>query len=323
MRKQIDYFLHSEEHGSIIKGELIREENATYSSNRNFKGTVFRLLMDDEEHLLSLFNALEGTCYQGKDLICINTMKGVLFNELRNDLSFSVKDWYLSLIEHQSIITENSPTWQIIYLGRILEQILDSDKLYRRKLVRMPIPRPYVLYNGQEDFPQEKEYRLSKAFRRIGERAVDSSVEFVVKVININPDKKHPILEKCPILKEYSIFIDRIRGKINAGVNRDVAVKEAIGECMEEGILQEFLNRHGREVYSMMLNEITYDDVLRVRLEEAREDALEQGMEQGEAVKTRIVIQNMLKRGIPDEEICVLAECTQSLIDETRNQEKG
>lgn len=64
MRPLTNYFLHSKEHNLIIKGEAIREDVVSYSSNRSIKDTVFRFLMDDEKNLLSLFNALEGTDYQ-------------------------------------------------------------------------------------------------------------------------------------------------------------------------------------------------------------------------------------------------------------------
>ncbi|MCQ4635329.1 hypothetical protein NE619_01185 [Anaerovorax odorimutans] len=77
------YFLHSEEENFIIKGELIRESIKTFSSNRSIKDSVFRLLFDDEENLLSLFNALEDTHYTKKSDIRINTLKGAIFNKVR------------------------------------------------------------------------------------------------------------------------------------------------------------------------------------------------------------------------------------------------
>lgn len=269
-----NYFLHNKENSFIIKGELLREEKVSYSSNRNIKDTVFRMLMDDERHLLELFNALEKTQYRDQDLIRINTLKGAIFSNRKNDLSFSIADWFLTIVEHQSTITENAPLRMSIYLNRVWEQVLDLSRTYGSRLYEIPLPRLYLLYNGMDNFPREKIYRLSDAFCVTKGKA---PVDLEVKAININLHKKHPILKACRILEEYSIFIQEMRNAQASGGNRDEAVKKAIHKCLEEGILEEFLNRHGREVYNMLFDEITYEDIIRIRVEEAKEIGLEQG----------------------------------------------
>lgn len=77
---------------------------------------------------------------------------------------------------------------------------------------------------------------------------------------------------------------------MKGGMNRDLAVKEAILECVEEGVLKEFLTRHGREVYNMDFFNITYEEFLKIRVDEAREDGLEEGLEKG--------IEKGIKKGI-------------------------
>ncbi|WP_256130526.1 hypothetical protein [Anaerovorax odorimutans] len=164
-----------------------------------------------------------------------------------------------------------------LYLARVYEQILDISKAYQRALYRIPTPRLYLLYNGKEDFPREKRYRLSDAFRAA---QGETPVELEVLAININIEKEHPILDRCPPLKEYSQFIGRIHAKQRDGKNRDIAVKEAIRECMKENILRKFLQRHGKEVYNMMFDEITYEDIIRIQVEEARELARKEAWEE-------------------------------------------
>lgn len=300
MRGSTNYFLHSEDSPYIIKGELLREDMHPYASNRFIKDNVFRLLMDDEDALLSLFNALEGTKYTQREAIHINTLKGPIFNRRLNDLSYSVEHWYLSLVEHQSTWTENIPVRMLIYLGRVYEQILDMAKTYRVSVYRIPLPRLYMLYNGPEDFPKEVPLRLSDAFWEAmgvpGE--MTPSLELVVKAININPKAGHPMLEKCPVLKEYSLFIERIQGKLSAGKDRDTAVKEAIRECVRENILREFLTRHGKEVFNMLFDEITYEDIMRVRIEEAEELATERGMKRGMEKGRKKGMEEGMKQGI-------------------------
>lgn len=312
-----NYFLHSENSPYIIKGELLREDTSPYASNRFIKDNVFRLLMDDEEALLSLFNALEGTSYTRREAIHINTLKGPIFNRRLNDLSYSVEHWYLSLVEHQSTWTENIPVRMLIYLGRVYEQILDMAKTYRVSIYRIPLPRLYMLYNGPEDFPREVLLRLSDAFwEAMGVPGhMTPSLELVVKVININPKAGHPVLEKCPVLKEYSLFIERIQEKLSAGQNRDTAVKEAIRECIEENILRDFLTRHGKEVYNMLFDEITYEDIMRIRIEEAEELAEDRGMEKGIEETTRKIALKMKAKNTPVSEIAEFTGLSEERIE--------
>lgn len=152
------------------------------------------------------------------------------------------------------------------------------NRVYQRKLYKVPTPRLYVLYNGVEDFPLEEVQRFSNAF--LVEQG-QPMVQQMVKTININWEKGHPILTECKVLGEYSLFIYKIRQKMKGGMNRDLAVKEAILECVEEGVLKEFLMRHGREVYNMDFFNITYEEFLKIRVDEAREDGLEEGLEKG------------------------------------------
>ena len=53
-------------------------------------------------------------------------------------------------------------------------------------------------------------------------------------------------------------------------------------------------------------------------LAEEREAGMQAGMQTGIDDKTKNVVINMLKRGMSDEDILAIAECTQELIDELR-----
>lgn len=59
-------------------------------------------------------------------------------------------------------------------------------------------------------------------------------------------------------------------------------------------------------------------------LREAREDGLSQGVGQGiktgKEEKTRVVVSNMLKRGISDSDICAMAECDLAFVEQVRKQ---
>ncbi|MGL5436241.1 MAG: hypothetical protein ACRDBO_12715, partial [Lachnospiraceae bacterium] len=100
--------------------------------------------------------------------------------------------------------------------------------------------------------------------------------ELSVKVININLPENHPILEACRPLYEYSWFIQQIKEYLNAGSNRDEAITRAIHDCLEAGIMRDFLVEHGTEAVNMLFTEFKMEDALEVRFEEGVEAGIEQ-----------------------------------------------
>ena len=68
---------------------------------RNHKDTVFRLLYQNREKLLELYNALNGTAYEDTGAVEICTLENVIYMEVKNDVSF-LFDSQMSLYEHQS-----------------------------------------------------------------------------------------------------------------------------------------------------------------------------------------------------------------------------
>ena len=58
--------------------------------------------------------------------------------------------------------------------------------------------------------------------------------------------------------------------------------KKAIKECIEKGILADYLMRKGSEVVNMLLDEYDYETDIEVQREEAREEGSKQGREEGQ-----------------------------------------
>jgi hypothetical protein len=50
----------------------------------------------------------------------------------------------------------------------------------------------------------------------------------------------------------------------------DEAIKEAIDYCVENGIMSDFLNRHGSEVRNMLYTEFNIDEAKKVWQEETK-----------------------------------------------------
>lgn len=88
--------------------------------NRNYKDTVFRMLFQDRENLLSLYNAVNGTAYEDVDGLVITTLQDAVYMNYKNDVSF-VFDFTLSIYEHQSTVNQNMPLRDLIYVSKVLQ----------------------------------------------------------------------------------------------------------------------------------------------------------------------------------------------------------
>ena len=233
--------------------------------NREHKDSVFvDLFYQDEtakKNLLSLYNALHDTNYKDETIIRKVKIDDVLYKNFKNDISCEVNGQVLVFGEHMSTINRNMPLRCLMYVGRAYEQLVDSKARYRTTLVKIPTPEFYVFYNGEKEQPLEQVLTLSDAFMNpVGE----NSVELKVKVININSDKAHEVLDKCGILKEYSQFISTVRKYWE----EEGAIKKAIKECIEKGILADYLKRKGSEVENMLIAEYSYEEDMQVKLQE-------------------------------------------------------
>ncbi len=233
--------------------------------NREHKDSLFvDLFYQDEtakKNLLSLYNALHDTNYKDETIIRKVKIDDVLYKNFKNDISCEVNGQVLVFGEHMSTINRNMPLRCLMYVGRAYEQLVDSKARYRTTLVKIATPEFYVFYNGEKEQPLEQVLSLSDAFMN---PAGENSVELKVKVININSDKAHGILDKCGILKEYSQFISTVRKYSE----EESAIKKAIKECIEKGILADYLKRKGSEVENMLIAEYSYEEDMQVKLQE-------------------------------------------------------
>ena len=246
--------------------------------NREHKDSVFvDLFYQDEtakKNLLSLYNALHDTEYEDENLVRKVKIDDVLYKNFKNDISFEVNGQVLVFGEYQSTVNMNMCLRCLMYVGRAYEQLVDRKARYRTTLVKIPTPEFYTFYNGKKEQPLERVLSLSDAFMN---PAGENSVELKVKVININSDKAHELLGKCGILKEYSQFISMVRKYSD----EERAIKKAIRECMEQGILSDYLKRKGSEVENMLIAEYSYEEDIQVKQEEAMQQGVQKGIRQG------------------------------------------
>lgn len=96
--------------------------------NRKYKDTLFRMVFKEKQHLLDLYNAVNGTDYDDPEALEINTLDNVLYISMKNDVSFII-DGKMNLYEHQSTKNENMPLRGFLYFAKLLEEYISENDL--------------------------------------------------------------------------------------------------------------------------------------------------------------------------------------------------
>lgn len=232
---------------------------------RDLKNSLFIKIFGAPEHkvyLLSLFNALNDTSYAEGTEVEINTIEDVIYMGIKNDVSCIV-DNKMSLMEHQSSVNPNMPVRGLMYFGRLYEKYIAQNdfNIYGSKLIKLPTPSYFVLYNGRAVLPDSSELRLSSAFIH---EAASQKFEWTATVMNINIGTNEKLLKSCKVLEEYATFFEEMRIKIAAkGMDKERAISEVIDDCIRRGfILSEYLKRHKSEVAGMLLTEYNEEETM-------------------------------------------------------------
>ncbi len=279
----------------------------TLHVNRKFKDTLFRMLYSDKDRLLELYNGLNDTCYENPDDLEITTWEDVIYLSMKNDVSMMIHG-YLNLYEHQSTWNKNMPLRGFFYFANLYKQLTKDKNLYSSKQIYLPTPMYVVFYNGLRKMDEREEMRLSDAFLHGNEQ---SGMELKVQVININYGHNQELMEKCKTLAEYSYFVGKVR-EYQPKMELKDAVTRVIDECIDAGILEEFLKTRRNEIVNALLTEYDEERVL----EDLREESFEDGKAEGEMLKVIDLIIRKIKKGMPPEEIAEFLEEDISVIDQ-------
>ena len=249
-------------------------------ARRNHKDTLFRMIFSTKENLLSLYNAVNHSNYTDPAELEIVTLKNAVYMNVKNDQAFLL-DMQLNLYEHQSTWNPNMPLRFLIYVAKEYQKLIRNHTLYASTLVELPTPHFVVFYNGEEEQEAESELRLSQSFKQKTDKP---ELELIVKVLNINLDKNQDVLEACQLLKEYMLLVDRIRRYTAEYDDINLAVEQAVTECIEENILADFLRKNRTEAIEVSIFE--YDEKREKELIRKAEFAEGErvGLEKGERV---------------------------------------
>jgi predicted transposase/invertase (TIGR01784 family) len=187
-----------------------------------------------------------------------------------------------------------------MYIARVYEKIIGEENIYGSRLLPIPRPEFFVLYNGAAPYPEEHILKLSDAFEKLGPLGLPekeaAALELVVKVININQGKNEGVVKRCKTLAEYSAFIAKVREFEKGTKDITEAVKEAVRYCRDHDILKEFLKQNSTEVMNMLLTEWNIEDAKAVWFKEGKEDGKEEEREE--------IARNALAKGLPLDVIC-------------------
>ena len=263
-------------------GKTTKEITREPKVQRNYKDTVSRMLFREPENALSLYNALNGTGYTDASQITFNMLDNAIYMGMQNDISFLIMN-EVNLYEHQSTYNLNMPLRDLFYVAELLQVYVKDQSLYSSKLIKLPTPHFVVFYNGVEDKPEKRILRLSEAFEV---PTKDPELELKVTILNINPRMNEDLKEKCPVLKQYTQYVEQVRCN-SMNMSLEQAVEEAIEYCIQHNILKEFLSKQKAEVIKMSIFE--YDEEREIEL--IRRDEREIGKEIGQKIGEEIGVE--------------------------------
>ena len=263
--------------------------------NKKYRDSVFRDYFNEPTRLLSLCNAILGTQYSDAGDLKINTLEGIFFDNQKNDISCTIGDIFLVLVEHQTSVNDNMPFRCLSYVAELFNNLITNKrKLYHKMLIRFPAPRFVVLYDGDKAEPLKKEMRLSDAFS-----GDSSSLELVVTAYNINYGLEQPLLDKCRYLQDYSTLVGKVKEGIRLGLSRCDAISRAVKFCLDSRLMKGYLENKSQEVFNMLALEWNMDDALQARFE----DGYENGRNEGISVGIESVALNLISMGMTVEKV--------------------
>lgn len=120
------------------------------------------------------------------------------------------------------------------------------------------------------------------------------------------------MLEKMALTREYSRFVAKMRRRISSakGSLTEKELEELLNECVDEGILVDFLKTYGTEVISMLFTEMTVEEVKDLAREDGYEEGREEGRREGREEGYKEIARNLKGKGMSLEDIAEVTGLT-------------
>ena len=137
-------------------------------------------------------------------------------------------------------------------------------------------------------------------------------------------------MEQCQILREYAIYVARVR-KYAKYMQLETAVQKAVDECIQEEILEEFLRKNRAEVIAVSIFEYDKEEEereLRNAEFEAGEQSgiqkgIQEGIQEGKELKTKEIVNSLLQDGMGIEKIAALLKISKEHVLELAGRSKN
>lgn len=276
------------------------EERKEVKGQKKYKDTVFRMLYKDRERALSLYNSVNGTTYDNPEMLEFNTLDNAIYMNVKNDLSFLIAN-QVNLYEHQSTLPVNMPLRDLFYVADILQKMYRNRTIYDSRMIQIPNPDFVVFYNGASKLPERMELKLSDSFLNPTDQP---SLELKVTVLNVNSGMNEQIKEKCPSLKEYITYVEKVRNYAET-MELTETVNRAVNECIAENVLKDFLLDQKAVVVKLSIYEYDEERELQLIREGEREIGREEGKDKLNKLYQRLKSDNRvadLMKAIDDKE---------------------
>lgn len=126
-------------------------------SNLKYADTVFRKYFSCPHRLIEIYNSVNDTHLpEDTPIDIVHMPDNILCKDRINDVAFVINDEIIVLLEQQSPVDENTPLRMLLYISRLYEKYIESvdhGAIYKKKSIKLPTPKFYVLYTGKdEDF---------------------------------------------------------------------------------------------------------------------------------------------------------------------------
>ena len=294
-----------------VKKKQITEKNL--KANRNYKDTVFRMIFSDRKNLLSLYNAVNGTSYKNPEELEIVTLENAIYMGLKNDLAFIIAT-NLFLYEHQSTYNPNMPLRDLFYISSEYQKLVDHKSLYSSVLQKIPAPNFIVFYNGTEKKEDRWENALSDAYETPDK---EPRLELKVLTLNMNEGHNKELMEQCQTLREYAKYVALVR-KYKKEMKLDAAVKCAVDEFIQSGILAEFLKTNRAEVIAVSIFEYDTEEeekkLRKAEYEAGYDDGKKLGITEGEIRKAKETAIELTKVGMAKSQIAAILKVNENML---------
>ena len=289
-----------------VRNGILSEERLDEAVLR-ILGTKASLNLHIKANALEVYNALNRSDYTDPEAVeLVHLEKGVSLS-IRNDASYII-DMNFSFYEHQSTYNRNMPLRSIIYFVNALDDWLKENEhdLFGRKRIMIPTPHFVVFYNGTEKRPEYEEMRLSKSFYHQME---EPETELICKAYNINPQNNEELKRKSSVLNGYTYFVEKVRDNQRKKMNLKEAIDDAIEDCIQNHILEDFFRNRKDEVRKMTHLDYTWEKREKLIRKEEYEDGRSEGMSMGISKGSRIkLISQIIKKMQRGKDILSIAD---------------